>query len=78
MTTGTVKWFNNAKGFGFIRPEISGNSLFGAGILTSGSRIPSSLLSRHATPAKDFFIRTKMIHLHHKNDAFGSFTEAVK
>lgn len=25
--TGTVKWFNDAKGFGFITPE-SGNDLF--------------------------------------------------
>jgi len=27
MATGTVKWFNHAKGFGFIRPE-NGEDLF--------------------------------------------------
>ncbi|OGW72165.1 MAG: cold-shock protein [Omnitrophica bacterium GWA2_52_12] len=27
MAKGTVKWFNNKKGFGFITPE-SGNDLF--------------------------------------------------
>ena len=53
MTTGTVKWFNATKGFGFIAPEGGGNDAFvhisaveraGLQHLTEGQKIEFDLV----------------------------------
>jgi len=54
MTTGTVKWFNAQKGFGFIAPDNGGNDAFvhisaleraGIGDLREGQKVGFELVS---------------------------------
>lgn len=54
MTTGTVKWFNAQKGFGFIAPDDGGNDAFvhisaversGIGDLREGQKVSYELVS---------------------------------
>lgn len=54
MTTGTVKWFNAQKGFGFIAPDDGGNDAFvhisaversGLGSLHEGQKVGFELVS---------------------------------
>jgi cold shock protein len=52
MTTGTVKWFNATKGFGFIQPDDGGSDVFvhisaveraGLGSLNEGQKLSFEL-----------------------------------
>lgn len=52
MATGTVKWFNGTKGYGFIQPEDGGADVFvhisaveraGLGALNEGQRVSYEL-----------------------------------
>jgi CspA family cold shock protein len=54
MQTGTVKWFNAAKGFGFIQPDAGGPDAFvhisaveraGLGELREGERVQYQLVA---------------------------------
>jgi CspA family cold shock protein len=54
MTTGTVKWFNATKGFGFIQPDDGGKDAFvhisaveraGIGNLAEGQKVQFELVS---------------------------------
>jgi CspA family cold shock protein len=54
MPTGTVKWYNSQKGFGFIQPDDGGKDAFvhvsaieraGLGDLTEGQKISYELVT---------------------------------
>ena len=58
MTTGTVKWFNATKGFGFIAPDDGGNDVFvhisaveraGMGSLNEGQKIAYEIVADRRT-----------------------------
>ncbi len=58
MSTGTVKWFNSQKGFGFIQPEDGGKDVFvhisaveraGMSTLSEGQRLSFDLVADRRT-----------------------------
>ena len=58
MSTGTVKWFNNQKGFGFIQPDGGGPDVFvhisaveraGMGTLQEGQKLSFEVLADRKT-----------------------------
>jgi CspA family cold shock protein len=60
MTTGTVKWFNSAKGFGFIAPADGTSDVFvhisaveraGMGSLTEGQQIGYEVVTERGRSA---------------------------
>ncbi len=60
MAIGTVKWFNPAKGFGFIEPESGDNDVFvhvsaveaaGMGTLAEGQRVSYDVVSERGKTA---------------------------
>lgn len=62
MTTGTVKWFNEKKGYGFIEPENGGKDVFvhisalqkaGLNHLNEGQKVSYELTSNRGREAAD-------------------------
>ncbi len=58
MTTGTVKWFNTQKGFGFIQPEAGDKDVFvhisaveraGLGSLNEGQKVTFDIVADRKT-----------------------------
>jgi cold shock protein len=58
MATGTVKWFNSTKGFGFIQPDTGGPDVFvhisaveraGLGNLNEGQKISYEIVADRRT-----------------------------
>ncbi len=62
MATGTVKWFNPTKGFGFIEPEDGGRDVFvhisaveraGLGTLAEGQKVSYEVVTERGKQAAD-------------------------
>lgn len=62
MATGTVKFFNSAKGYGFIAPEDGGKDVFvhisaveraGLGTLNEGQRVEYEVVTERGKLAAD-------------------------
>jgi CspA family cold shock protein len=60
MATGTVKWFNPTKGYGFIQPENGDKDVFvhvsaveqaGMGTLTEGQRVSYEVVTERGKTA---------------------------
>jgi len=60
MATGTVKWFDPAKGFGFIQPEDGSKDVFvhvsaveqaGMGTLSEGQRVSYEIVNERGKSA---------------------------
>ena len=66
--TGTVKWFNDAKGFGFITPENGGKDCFvhhtaikadGFRSLSEGERVEFDIVQGQKGPAAENVTKVK-------------------